>query len=108
MDGKVRIFYRVNQEEFQSEALIPTYDNSYVKEFILYSDEELEYYFQEQGTEGIITTQPETYIKEHVTAYDGKYGRLNQMIQADQEERLEFMVQYRREEELANKMFPTY
>ena len=107
-DGKVRVYYRLNQGEFQSETLISTYDNLYVKEFILYSDEELEYYFQEEGNGEKVVTETKTYVKEHVTIYDGKYGRLNQIIQAEQEERMEFMVQYRREEELASEMFPTY
>ena len=108
LDGKVRVFYRMNHGELQSEALISTYDNLYVKEFILYSDEELEYYFQEEGNEEKIVTKAETFVKEHVTNYDGKYGRLNQIIQAQPEECMEFMVQYRREEELASEMFPTY
>lgn len=108
MEGKVKIFYRVNQGDQQAESLLPTYENTYVKEFILYSDEHLEYYFQEEANGQKITTDAETYVKEHVTNYEGKYGRLNQIIQADAETQMEYMVQYRREEELAKEMFLVY
>ena len=108
MDGKVKIFYRVNHGEQQVESLFSTYENTYVKEFILYSDEELEYYFQEEANGQKVITETETYVKEHVSNYEGKYGRLNQMIQADPEEQMQYMVQYRREEELAKELFRVY
>ena len=107
-DGKVKIFYRLNQEEWKSESLLSTYENTFVKEFILYSDESLEYYFQEECNGTLILTERENYVKEHVTVYEGKYGRLNQIIQAPESEQIAFMLQYRREEELAEEMFPIY
>ena len=108
IDGKVKIFYRVNQGDLQIEPLLPSYENTYVKEFILYSDEALEYYFQEEGTEQKIETEMQYYVKEYVANHEGKYGRLNQIIQAEESEQIEYMIQYRREEELAKEMFPAY
>lgn len=107
-DGKVKIFYRLNQGEWVSETLLAAYENTFVKEFILYSDEQLEFYFQEECDGTLVLTEKELYIKETVSVYDGKYGRLNQIIQAPREEQMEYMLQYRREEELAEEMFPIY
>lgn len=107
-DGKVKIFYRLNRGEWQAETLLATYENTYVKEFILYSEEMLEYYFQEEYNGTLLMTEKEAYVEEAVSIYEGKYGRLNQIIQAPKEEQMEFMLQYRREEELAEEMFPIY
>ena len=62
-DGKVKIFYRINHSEWQSETLLAIYENTFVKEFILYSDEVLEYYFQEENNGSLLLTDRETDAK---------------------------------------------
>ncbi len=107
-DGKVKICYRLNRGEWLTETLFATYENTYVKEFILYADEMLEYYFQEECSGTLIMTEKELHVEKNVSIYEGKYGRINQIILASDEEHEEYMLQYCREEALAEEMFPTY
>ena len=107
-DGKVKIFYRLNQEELKVEMLMPSYENTYVKEFILFAGDCLEYYFQEETKEAMILTSREVVKQGAAVNFEGRYGRLNQMIQAPAEAQMTYMLKYRSEEELAKEMFPAY
>ncbi len=113
--SKVKIVYSVDDGKKVTEILVPVYQNTYIKEFILYHGETLHYCFREENDAFLNVTELEHYteqeevFKNKVTDNEsGKYGRLNSIISLPEEERLEAMIQYKREEELANKMFPIY
>lgn len=97
---KVKITYRIGTGERHTEALLPVYENTYIKEFILYEGETLHYCFNEEKTE--------SYTKEKVSVFEGKYGQLNQLIQLQGEKKLEKMSRYQLEEAVANEVFQTY
>lgn len=107
-EHKVMIVYQIQGSERHTETLLPMYENTYVKEFTLYSGETLEYYFKEDGNGKQSVSDRYTYTKERQSSYEGKYGRLNQLIEMPEEQRLAAMIQYKREEELAREFFPTF
>ena len=107
-DAKVKVVYQVEDGETHTENLLPTYENTYIKEFTLYHGETLYYYFKEEEGGKQIVSEKYSYTQEPLTSFEGKYGRLNQMIELPEEEKLEAMLQFRREENLAIELFPTY
>ncbi|MBQ8559292.1 MAG: hypothetical protein IJ439_04840 [Tyzzerella sp.] len=107
-ENKVKIVYRIQNGETHTEGLLPVYENTYVKEFILYNGERLDYYFKEEKNGKQVTSEKFTYIQSDTISDGGKYGRLNQMMKLSAQEQLEAMLQYRREEELAKELFPVY
>ncbi len=113
MDGKVKVFYCIWKDgeladEFQAEALLPMYDNVYVKEFVLYEDENLTYYFEETTHEKQLLTDKSVCSKTNVVYEDGKFGRLNLIGRLSKEKQYEAMLHYKKEEEVAEILFPTY
>lgn len=107
-ENKVKIVYSINNGEQYVESLLPIYQNTYVKEFILFSAETLEYAFCEEGKDKRIVSEKQKYTQPLQTMQDGKYGRLNQMTALSKEKQLEAMEEYKREEEIAKAMFPLY
>lgn len=113
LNGKVKIAYQIqeNDEEgvdFHTESLLPMYENVYVKEFVLYGDESLQYFFEEKGKEEQITSEKLVCKKQYVAMEEGKYGRLNRMKHSTKDKLYEEMLSYKKEERVANAMFPTY
>ena len=86
---------------------IPTYENIYVKEFTLYKDERLRYYFRETAADGSTVTEKRSYLKRK-WAHAGKYGKLNEISLLPQEKREEAMCSYALEDALADKLFRVY
>lgn len=107
-ENKVKIVYQIQNGETHTEGLLPVYENTYVKEFILYNGESVDYYFKEEKNGKQVTSEKFTYTQSDATSDEGKYGRLNQMMKLSEEKQLEAMLQYRREEELAKELFPIY
>ena len=108
---KVQIAYQINQGDteqldYQIETLLPTYENVYVKQFVLYQDETLKYYFKETREEDVFTSEKRTKKKNMNVAKDGKFGRMNQILALNGQEQKEAMVRYKQEEELARRLFP--
>lgn len=113
LGGKVKIVYRVLRagEAFgdeHAETLLPVYDKVYVKEFVLYEGETLEYYFIEDNKELQIVSKKETCCKENIVYEDGKYGRLNLIARLSKEKRYESMLHYKKEEQVAEEIFVTF
>ena len=113
LGGKVKIVYRILKEEGVSfeeyaETLLPIYDGVYVKEFVLYEGETLEYYFVEDSKEQQIVSEKARCKKEHIIYEDGKYGRLNLISRLSKEKQYESMLHYRKEEQVAEEIFVTY
>ncbi len=109
--GKVQIVYQINRDDaeqldYHTETMLPTYENVYVKEFILYQDERLKYYFKETDNGQVVTSRKETCEKEGSFSDAGRYGRINQMLSLNEEQRKRAMLRYQQEEELANRLFP--
>lgn len=111
-DSRVKLHYQIVRDEqegvgFEAEILIPTYENIYVKEFTLYKDERLRYYFRETAADGSTTTEKRSYVKRK-WAHAGKYGKLNEISLLPQEKRKEAMQSYALEDALADKLFQVY
>ena len=107
-DSKVKIVYSIDDKTNKTEILLPVYQNTYIKEFILYGGETLKYCFREENKDFLHITEKEVYTQQNLQVQEGKYGRLNHILQLPDEERLEAMVQYTREEELAREIFTLY
>ena len=106
--SKVKIVYQIQDGDIHAESLLPTYENTYVKEFTLYSGETLYYQFKEEAEGRQTVSKKYSYTQEKTVSDEGKYGRLNQIEELPKEERLEAMLQYRREEEIAKELFQIY
>lgn len=107
-DSKVKIVYQIQGGEKQTESLLPVYENTYIKEFTLYSGENLEYYFKEEIDGKQLISEKFTYTKEKQTGLEGKYGRLNNLMEMPKDQQLDAMIQYKRDEELAKEFFKTF
>ncbi|MEE1314744.1 MAG: DUF5717 family protein [Faecalimonas sp.] len=105
-EARVKIHYRLDDGKMHTETLAPNYENTYVKEFILFSGETLQYSFTEelQGVER--NSKKYTYTQEWQTSNVGKYGKLNELLQMHGEEQERAMLAYERETALANHLFP--
>ncbi len=115
--GKVKIHYRVltsetsrKDTEFKSEVLIPAYANIYVRVFILFYRETLEYYFEEFDDERVVKTPRTQYRLEKQGNTYGKYHRLNNMLSMPASSRLraEDIKQYDVELKLSDEIFRAY
>ena len=111
--GKVKVYYRIQREEdfsdtYHSEAMLPMYDQMYVKEFVLYEGETLQYYFEETSEDRQIVSERAIARKEAVVYEDGKYGRLNLISRLSKEKQYEAMLHYKKEELVAEELFPTF
>ena len=106
--NKVRIIYQIEGGEVCSETLSPTYADTYIKEFTLYSGEVLYYQFKEDSEDGMIVSSKYSYEQKKATTFEGKYGRLNWISELKKEEQSKAMIQFKCEEELAKNLFPTY
>ncbi|HIW20505.1 MAG TPA: hypothetical protein H9887_00560 [Candidatus Dorea intestinavium] len=101
---------RGNKEElsFRKEALMPVFDGFYVKDFVLYEDETLVYYFKEVEEEEIVESERMTIQKENIDYKAGKFGKLNKMIKVSEEERKALMVSYEEEEIVGKEFYLNY
>lgn len=115
--GKVRIHYRIlnsgdqrSDVPFTSEVLIPAYDSVYVKVFVLFYRETLEYYFEEfDELKAVKTERSQLRIACQDSVY-GKYHRLNHMtsLPANSRTREQEIKSYAVEEQLAQELFRSY
>ena len=113
LGGRVKIVYRVLKTEGtirdeHAEMILPVYDQIYVKEFVLYEGEVLEYYFVEENKDTKLVSEKAICGKEHIVYEEGKYGRLNLISRLSKEKQYEAMLHYKKEEQLAEEMFVTY
>ena len=113
IEGKVKMFYRVRSNEYasgdyHSETLLPVFDKLFVKEFVLYEGETLDYYFEETNQTQQKTTEKQTYSKNTIIYEQGKFGRLNLIARLSKEKQYEAMVNYKQEEQLAQELFPVF
>lgn len=107
--SKVTLYYKVRRgarEElgYRSETLMPVYENLYVKQFILYQDEIVSYYFQEENGRRTHTSQT-AKLRPPKGRKSGKYGRLNAMIRMSPARRKRAMAEFLEEEKAAGEFF---
>lgn len=107
-DSKVKITYQIAAGEKHTESLIPVYEDTYVKEFILFNGEQISYEFREEGKDGVLESEKYTYKKELFDSCEGKFGRLNQISALPKEEQLQAMLQYKKEEDASKVIFTVY
>ena len=110
--GKVKLYYKVRRNGreplgYQSETIAPMYENLYVRQFVLYADEEVHYYFEETVENEVITTEKKTLRSEHKKK-DGKYGKINAMVRMTPARRKKAMLEYQEELMMAEEMFQAY
>lgn len=110
--SKVTISYQVLKGEddslsYQHEVLLPAYEDTYIKTLILFGDETVRYYFTEARGNNVIVTEKQIYEPKEAKPI-GRYGRLNDMAQLDDEALLYAMKEYEAEKELAEEIFVAY
>ena len=112
-NSKVKIAYQINRGEmekldYQSESLLPMYDTVFAKEFILYKDETLRYYFKETRKDRKIVSEKMNVKLERDVCPVGKFGQLNAILDLNEEEKKRAMEAYQQEEEIAGQIFQAY
>lgn len=111
-EGKVTLFYKIRRGEreelgYHEETLMPVYENLYVKQFVLYRDETVSYYFQEiKGKERHVTKTRK--VGPPHRASSGKYSRLNEMVKMMPARRKQAMIRFQEEETAALQIFRKY
>ena len=108
--GKVRIYYKMRTGEaeeldYQSEGLTPMYENIYVKKFVLFANETLKYYFKETIDGNTYRSEKAVCVKDVKAGENGRYGRLNDILLADDESKEKKMREYAQEDMIAAHMF---
>ena len=111
--SRVKLYHKMKQGMreglgYQSEILMPMYENLYVKQFVLYKDESINYYFQETNGKDTITTEKKELRNEREFPDIGKFGRLNGMALMGPANRRQAMLEFQEEEILADQMFKIY
>ncbi len=88
---------------------MPVYENLYVKQFVLYNDESVNYYFQESGNGEMITTDNKRLKTDKERVFAEKYQMLNAMTDMDSDaERSKAMLEFEEEEQMADQIFKIY
>lgn len=110
--SSVKLYYKMKRggrEElgYRTETLLPIFENLYVKQYVLYEDEYVSYYFQETKGKSVKTTE-KSVLNGQCGSKVGKYGRLNAMIRMSPEERGRVMATFAEDELMAEKMFRIY
>jgi hypothetical protein len=109
----VILYYQIQSEgadtlDYSTEMLMPMYDNIYVKKFVLYSNERLKYFFKETIDGNTYQSEKTSLAKREGTGTAGRYGRLNQILEASGEERSKRMQAYAAEDKMASEFFKQY
>ena len=110
--SKVAISYQIRKDEsdnmnYQEEILLPAYEDTYIKSFILFSDESLRYYFTETNKDKVTVTEKSDYKPREVRPI-GKFGRLNDMTSLKNEALAIAMKEFATEKQLAEDIFVAY
>ena len=111
--GKVKLYYKMKQGDreelgYRAEAMMPMYANIYVKQFILFDDESVSYYFEENIDGDVIKTEKQILVNDSSRNRSGKYGRLNEMSQMGPAAKRKAMMDYQEEELMADQLFVLY
>ena len=83
------------------------FENLYVKQYVLYDDEHVSYYFQETNGKSV-TTSEKAVLEGRKKTTAGKYGRLNALIRMSPASRKKMMAVFNEDEKMAERMFKIY
>ena len=108
--GRVRITYKMRRGDvedlgYQTESLMPVYENIYVKSFVLFQDEQVRYSFCETSGKKSYTDPEEVLKQERKVPEIGKYGKLNAMAGMAPARKKQAMIEYEQEAYLAERIF---
>ena len=92
---------------YHKETLLPVFENLYVKQFVLYDDEHVSYYFQETRGKKVTASEKAVLDGRKKTAA-GKYGRINALIRMSPASRKKMMAVFEEDERMADRMFKIY
>lgn len=111
--NRVKITYKMRQGDvedlgYQTESLTPMYENIYVKDFVLYKDELIRYYFQEMLDKKTYSQEEKIIRQERNVPPVGRYGKLNEMTDMKGTELKKAMKEYHQELVMAEQMFQEY
>ncbi len=113
-DSVIKIHYRMlpGQEEFITEKMQHVYGGIFTWEFLLFIDDEAEYYITEEledGNQQMVTSSRLSGADYQDTAWGGRYAYINRMLylrrQGDYKELLRTMQEYEKLHILSAKMF---
>ena len=112
-DSRIQIHYRMRQQqEFTAAAMLNIYDGIFSYEFLLFRDDELEYYLVQETEAGMQQLGESVHIKGQTygdVSYGGRYAYINYMLylreQGKEKELLRMMQEYEKYSILAEKMF---
>ena len=90
------------------ESMLPMLEDVYVKEFILFEGESMQYYFEEVSEDDRVLSEKETVVCRKNLQSSGQYDRLNRMTFMSAEDQYEEMLGFKREEHVAKALFQTY
>ena len=85
----------------------PSYEDTYIKSFILFGDESLRYYFTETNKDKVTVTEKRDYKPREVRPI-GRFGRLNDMTSLKDEALAIAMKEFATEKQLADDIFVAY
>lgn len=111
--SKVTLYYQYAKKDqevigYKEEALTPVYDNIYVKEFVLFHDEQLRYYFVEHQNGKSKAGEKMSCVQNRKMTNFGKYGRMDSMMGMS-DENIEYeMKKIAAEEKLAEEIYQIY
>ena len=112
--SKVKLFYTVKSGKgesfgYRSEVLLPVFEDLYVKQFILYDDERVNYYIEEtfEHTGDSVSTK-KAVLRNDSKIRAGRHGRLNEIIGLGPAKRKKAMLEYEEENILAREIFKIY
>ena len=111
--SRVMLYYQlqkngVEKDDYAAEVLTPMYENLYVKKFVLFSNEKLNYYFKEIIDGNTYHSEKASCVKEASSGEIGRYGRLNDILLSKGKEQEEKMEAYAQEDVIASYMFEQY
>lgn len=111
--AKVKMIYEIRKDgeeefEYHTEPLMPVLEKLYVKQFVLFQNEELTYYFKETLDGQTYTSGRKSVRMTRKPEEAGRYGRLNKMSQMDEDELQEEITAYEYENFLSEQIFKLY
>ena len=92
---------------YHSETMLPVFENLYVKQYVLYEDESVSYYFQESDGKDVKTSEKKV-LKAQCRTKDGKYGKINAIMKMTPAKQKRAMAAFKEEEKMADKLFKIY
>lgn len=113
-DSRIQIHYRMpkEQQEFITQNMPNIYDGIFTWEFLLFIDDEVEYYITEEAGEGgqqLGESRRVAGITYRDEAHGGRYAYINHMLylreQGDYKELLRLMQEYEKLNLLSSKLF---